>query len=152
MLAPISIGRIFRSRPWHHWRRDHRADHPSTHAGHLGPPSANYALATVAEGAGRWLHTSGIGPVRPDGTVPDDLADQAEAVWATLVGLIDEAGMAPTDVVSVTTYVVVGNDLGTVMAARDVALGRHRCASILVPVPALATPSWKMEIAVVAAR
>lgn len=104
----------------------------------------------VSEGPTRFLHTSGIGPVRPDGTVPDDLANQAAAVWATLIGLLDEADMAPTDVVSVTTYAVEGNDLATIMDARDQALGDHRCASILVPVTALATESWRMEIAIVA--
>ncbi len=128
----------------------HRELTPST----VGRPSANYALATLSEGAGRWLHTSGIGPVRPDGTVPDDLTDQAETVWATLLALLDEAGLAVGDIVSVTTYAVQGEDLsgdlGVIMSARDRALGGHRCASILVPVPALATPSWRMEIAVVA--
>lgn len=130
----------------------------------LGPPSANYALATLSERPARLLHTSGIGPVLPDGTVPDaeapdGMAAQAEAVWATLLGLLAAAELAVTDVVSVATYVVVepsGNPdrlserLGRVMGARDRALGGHRCASTLVPVPALATPSWQMEIAVVA--
>lgn len=117
----------------------------------LGPPSANYALATLSEGPTRFLHTSGIGPVRPDGTVPEGLADQTAAVWATLLGLLDEAELAVTDVVSVTTYAVLGSELGTIMAARDQALDGHRCASILVPVPALATDSWRLEIAIVAA-
>lgn len=97
------------------------------------------------------LHTSGIGPVRPDGSVPEDLVEQADAVWSTLQVLLAEAGLGPTDVVSIATYVVVGNELGPVMAARDRALGGHTCASTLVPVPALATPSWKMEVAIVAA-
>lgn len=124
----------------------------------LGPPSADYALATLTERPTRILHTSGIGPVRPDGTVPPDLADQAAAVWATLLGLLAEAELAVRDVVSVSTYVVVGDggsdDLGArleaVMAARDDALAGHRCASTLVPVPALASPAWMMEIAIVA--
>ena len=60
--------------------------------------------------------------------------------------------MAPSDVVSVTTYVVVGEDLATVMGARDAALGGHRAASTLVTVPALARPEWRMEIAVIAAN
>lgn len=126
----------------------HRELTPSS----VGAPSANYALATLSETPARLLHTSGIGPVRPDGTVPDDLADQAATVWATLLALLAEADMEPTDVVQVTTYAVQGNDLATIMAARDRALGGHRCASVLVPVPALATPSWRMEIAIVAAR
>ncbi|MEM7275045.1 MAG: RidA family protein [Actinomycetota bacterium] len=117
-----------------------------------GPPSANYALATISEQPSRLLHTSGIGPVRPDGSVPEGLADQAEAVWTTIGVLLAEAELAPADIVSVQTYVVVGNDLGPVMAARDRALGGHRCASTLVPVPALATDTWRLEVAVVAAR
>jgi len=47
--------------------------------------------------------------------------------------------------------VVVGEDLAAVMAARDEALGVHRAASTLVPVPALARPEWRMEVAVIAA-
>lgn len=116
-----------------------------------GPPSANYALAMVSEAPTRLLHTSGIGPVLPDGSVPDGLTEQAEAVWSTIAVLLAEADLEPTDVVSVQTYVVVGNDLGPVMAARDRAFGGHRCASTLVPVPALATDSWRLEVAIVAA-
>lgn len=120
----------------------------------VGAPSANYALATLTEGPGSILHTSGIGPVRPDGSVPDDLAEQARVVWATIGALLDEAGLGVTDIASVTTYVVQGDDLAsdlkTVMGVRDQAIGGHRCASTLVPVPALATPSWLLEIAVVA--
>lgn len=120
----------------------------------LGPPSGNYALATLARSPARILHTSGIGPISPDGTVPDGLVDQAAAIWATLLALLDEAEMLVTDVVSVNTYVVSGNDLANdladVMMARDQALAGHRCASVLVPVPALASPEWKMEIAIVA--
>jgi enamine deaminase RidA (YjgF/YER057c/UK114 family) len=58
--------------------------------------------------------------------------------------------MEPRDVVSVTTYVVAGQPLAPVMAARDAALGGHRVASTLVTVPALARPEWLMEIALVA--
>ena len=53
---------------------------------------------------------------------------------------------------SVTTYVTVGQDLGAVMAERDRFLGDHLAASTLVVVPELAQASWKVEIAVVAAR
>jgi enamine deaminase RidA (YjgF/YER057c/UK114 family) len=48
--------------------------------------------------------------------------------------------------------VVRGNDLATVMAARDAAMAGHRPASTLVVVPALARPAWRMEVAVVAAQ
>ena len=117
----------------------------------IAAPAAAYALAVLVEQPSRWLHTAGIVPTRADGTVPDALGDQAEVIWTTIGALLAEAGMTWTDVVSVTTYVVVGEDLSVVMAARDRALAGHRAASTLVTVPALARPEWRMEIAVVAA-
>ncbi|MGB9347002.1 MAG: Rid family hydrolase [Ilumatobacteraceae bacterium] len=117
----------------------------------IAAPAANYAHAVVTEGAARWLHTSGVVPVAPDGSTPDDLADQATVVWTNIGAMLREAEMTTDDLVSVTTYVVVGEELGPVMAARDAALGDHRAASTLVTVPALARPEWRMEIAVVAA-
>lgn len=117
----------------------------------IAPPAARYAHAVLTSGASRWLHTSGVVPTRADGTTPDDIGEQAETVWANIGAMLDEAGMRAADVVSVTTYAVVGEPLGPVMAARDRFLGDHRVASTLVTVPALAQPQWKMEIAVVAA-
>lgn len=118
----------------------------------IAPTAANYAHAILTEAPGRLLHTSGVVPIAPDGSVPPRLDDQAEVVWSNLLAILAEAGMGPTDVVSVTTYVVHGHDLGPVMAARDRALGGHRVASTLVTVPALARPEWLMEIALVAAH
>jgi enamine deaminase RidA (YjgF/YER057c/UK114 family) len=97
------------------------------------------------------LHVSGQVAVRPDGTLPDAVADQATVIWDNIGAILTEAGMQPDDVVSITTYVVAGSDLGPVMAARDKFFGEHRVASTLVTVPALARPDWLMEIAVVAA-
>ena len=117
----------------------------------IAPPAANYAHAVLSDNPSRWLHTSGVVPTGPDGTVPDDIGDQADVVWANIGALLDAAGMEPADIVSVTTYAVVGEPLGAVMTARDRFLGGHLAASTLVTVPALARPEWKMEIAIVAA-
>jgi 2-iminobutanoate/2-iminopropanoate deaminase len=126
----------------------HREIAPPT----IAAPAANYAHAVRTEGTTAWLHTSGVVPVRVDGSVPDDVGAQAEVVWANIAEMLAEARMDAADVVSVTTYVVVGEELGPVMAARDAALSGRRAASTLVNVPALARPEWKLEIAVVAAR
>lgn len=117
----------------------------------IAPPAANYSHAVLTTGASRWLHTSGVVPTRPDGTTPDDVGEQAQVVWASIGAIVAEAGMRPDDIVSITTYVVAGEELGPVMAARDGFLGGRRIASTLVTVPALARPQWKVEIAVVAA-
>jgi enamine deaminase RidA (YjgF/YER057c/UK114 family) len=116
----------------------------------IAPPAASYAHAVLSTGVGRMLHTSGVVPTRPDGTVPEGIAEQAAVVWANIAAMLREADMSPAAVVSVVTYAVAGQDLASLMAARDNFLGAHRAASTLVTVPALARPEWKVEIAVVA--
>ena len=117
----------------------------------LAPPAANYAHATLSEGPQQLLHTSGVVPVALDGSTPDDVGEQARLVWSNIGLILAEAQMSMTDIVSVVTYVVVGEDLGPVMKERDHALDGHLAASTLVTVPALAQPAWRVEIAVVAA-
>ena len=117
----------------------------------IAPPAANYAHAVLSEAPARLLHTAGVVPVAADGSVPADLAEQAAVVWANIGAILAEAGMGVSDVVSITTYVVAGEELGPVMAARDRALAGHVAASTLVTVPTLARPEWRVEIAVVAA-
>ena len=123
---------------------------PST----IAPPAANYAHAVLSTNGAELLHVSGQVAARLDGTIPDGVADQADVIWSNIAAILAEAGMAMTDIVSITTYVVVDfmADLPQVMAARDTALAGHRAASTLVTVPALARPAWKMEVAIVAAR
>lgn len=119
----------------------------------IAAPAANYAHAVLSSAGSRLLHTSGVVPIAPDGSVPDDLAAQVSTVWSNIGAMLDEAGMRPADVLSVTTYVVEAaiDGLGVVMAERDRFLGGHRAASTLLVVPRLAQLAWKMEIAVVAA-
>lgn len=118
----------------------------------IAAPAASYAHAVLTEAPTRWLHTSGVVPIAFDGSTPELLADQVALVWVNIAAMLREADMAPSDIVSVTTYVVVGEDLAQVMTARDAALAGHRAASTLVTVPALARPEWRMEIAIIAAR
>jgi 2-iminobutanoate/2-iminopropanoate deaminase len=123
---------------------------PST----IAPPAANYAHAVLSEHPGSILHLSGVVAARPDGSIPDDVSDQAAVIWSNIAAILAEADMGVGDIVSITTYVVVDfmACLPEVMAARDRALNGHRVASTLITVPALARAAWKMEVAVIAAR
>ena len=118
----------------------------------LAPPAAQYAHAVLSRGPAQLLHTSGVVPTRRDGSVPDTLDEQVALVWQNIAAIVRAAQMELTDLVSITTYVVVGEPLAPVMAARDTALQGHLVASTLITVPALAQPAWKVEIAAVAAR
>jgi enamine deaminase RidA (YjgF/YER057c/UK114 family) len=118
----------------------------------IAPPAANHAQAVVSTSTGpaRWLHTSGIVPIRPDGTVPVSLGDQALVVWQNLGAVLAAADMTPRDVVSVCTYVVPDQDLTEVVVARDRFFGDHRAASTLVVVNGLVREDWLLEVALVA--
>ena len=118
----------------------------------IAPPAANYAHAVLSTAPASILHISGTVGTRPDGTISDDVAEQARETWKSLAVICAEAGMTLDDIVQITTYAVVGEPLAGVMAARDAALGGRRVASVLITVPALARPHWKMEIAAVAVR
>ena len=117
----------------------------------IAAPAAAYSHAVLTPAGSRLLHTSGVVATRPDATIAADVAGQAESVWATIAAILAAADMTLKDVVSYTTYVVVGQPMTDVMAVRDRILGGHRAASTLIPVPALARPEWLIEIAVVAA-
>ena len=117
----------------------------------IAAPAANYAHAVLTESPSRWLHTSGVVPIAPDGTVAASIADQARQVWANIGAMLAEAAMSADDIVSVTTYAVVDQSLSGVMAARDEFMAGHRAASTLITVPALVRPEWKLEIAIIAA-
>lgn len=120
----------------------------------MAPPAAQYAHAVAVDGARRLVFTSGVVPTMPDGTVPAGVEGQARVVWANLLNILREAGLGVTDIASITTYVVVADDLNdrlaSVMAVRDEVMGGHRAASTLVTVPALARAEWQVEISLVA--
>ena len=118
----------------------------------IAPPAANYAHAVLVQQPVAWLHTSGVVPTAADGSIPQGIDAQADLVWSNIEAILAEARMTTADIVSITTYVVVGYPLAGVMAARDRAMGATRAASTLLTVPALARPEWLMEIAIVAAK
>lgn len=118
----------------------------------IAAPAARYAHGVVSSAGSRLLHSAGVVPIAPDGTVATDIGAQAAQVWSNIAAILAEGGFEATDIVSVTTYVVPGQDLAAVMAARTAYLGEHLAASTLVIVAALARPEWLVEVAVVAAR
>ncbi len=118
----------------------------------ISPPAANYSHAVLSTNPEKILHTSGVVPVTTDGSTPVAIRDQADLVWMNITEILREAHLELSNIVSITTYVVSGNDLGEVMKSRDQQLGDHKPASTLVVVPELAKEQWKMEISVVAVK
>lgn len=123
---------------------------------HMAPPAAKYAHAVKVDRADSFLFTSGVVPTMSDGTVPPSIEGQARVVWANLLELLKASDMGVSDIASITTYVVAGDQLrerlDAVMGVRDEVMGDHRAASTLVTVPALARAEWLMEISLIAAK
>ena len=123
---------------------------------HMAPPAAKYAHAVKVDNADSFVFTSGVVPTMADGTVPPSIEGQARVVWANLLEILKESGMGVGNIVSISTYVVAGDQLSerlnAVMGVRDEVMGDHRAASTLVTVPALVRAEWLMEISLIAAK
>lgn len=117
----------------------------------IHPPFANYCHATAVPAGARWLVLSGQLGIRPDGTVPAAVAEQAVACFDNLRAILAAGGMGLADLVRLTTYLTDAADLAAYMAVRDRHVGAPPPASTLLVVQALARPQFKIEIEALAA-
>lgn len=106
---------------------------------------------TVPDGT-ELIFLSGQLGVRPDGTVPTTMEEQADQVFGNIIALLKAHGLEATSIVKLTTFMVAGHDGDAVRAARLKHLGSHRPASTAVFVPQLVDPAWFVEIDAVAAK
>ena len=124
---------------------------------HSNPPAVHPPLGlyshTVSVPAGTELiFLSGQLGVRPDGSTPTTMAEQADQVFANIVALLRSHGLEANSIVKLTTFMVAGHDGDAVRAARLKHLGSHRPASTAVFVSQLVDPAWFVEVDAVAAK
>jgi enamine deaminase RidA (YjgF/YER057c/UK114 family) len=111
-----------------------------------------YGDAVEVPANARWLVTAGTPGLGADGTLPPDIAGQAEIAWAHVLAMLERAGMTIHDVVKVTQYLVRAADIPAYAKVRARILGVARPASMLLVAPALVRPDFLLEIEVHAAR
>lgn len=111
-----------------------------------------YSHGVVIPPGARVLHTAGQVGLRPDGSTPASIEEQAEQVWVNLIAILRDAGMAASDIVKLTAYVVGTENYAAYAAARVRHIGSHRPASTAICVPALLKPEWLLEVELIAAR
>ena len=117
----------------------------------IAPPFGHYDHGVEAVDVSRLLHVSGQVGVAPDGTVPDDVADQIECVWHNIEAVLADAGMTTANIVRTITYMLDADTVPLLAAARRERLGAdHRAASTTIVVAGLVRPAWKVEIDAVA--
>jgi 2-iminobutanoate/2-iminopropanoate deaminase len=100
----------------------------------------------------RWLFTAGTPGLALDGTLPGDIAGQAELAWTHVVTTLERAGMTVKDLVKVTHYLLRASDIPAYVKVRSRYLGDARPASMLLVVPALVRPEFLLEVEAIAAR
>ena len=97
------------------------------------------------------MQISGQVGARPDGTVPDDMVAQHEQTWLNIFAILEAAGMDKTDIVDVLAVVSDHAGVPVFREVRDRMLEGHVACSTLL-VCGLASPDWKVEIKIRAAR
>ena len=123
----------------------------------LNPPTVHvpggaYSHSALVPGGTELLFLSGQVGVRPDGSLPSSVGDQAEQVFANIGALLKAHGLDASALVKITMFVVAGRDMQAVRAARAKFMGEHRPASTAVFVSQLVDPAWHVEVEAVAAK
>src|SRR5688500_919135 len=115
-------------------------------------PLGLYSHTVSVPDGSEFIFLSGQLGVRPDGSAPGTMEEQADQVFANIIALLKAHGLEATSIVKLTTFMVAGHDGDAVRAARLKYLGFHRPASTAVFVSALVDPAWFVEVEAVAAK
>lgn len=89
---------------------------------------------------------SGTAPVWPDGSCPDDAAQQARRCWEIINDALTELGGRLADVVRTRMYLVSADDAEAVGEVHAELFGSARPAATMVVVARLLDPRWRVEI------
>lgn len=98
------------------------------------------------------LFLAGQVGLRPDGTLPATLAEQADETFANIVRILKAKDMTVANLVKLNLYVVFGQPASEVRAARLRHFGDHKPASTFIYVPQLVEAKYLIEVEGVAAR
>ncbi|MGY2685722.1 RidA family protein [Pseudomonas tolaasii] len=106
------------------------------HTADASQPAGHYAQAIRH---GDTLYISGQLPVSPDGrhNLTASFAEQAQVALQNLLAILKAAGGSPADLVKVTVYVAGVKHWPEFDRVYAAALGEHRPARAVVPVPEL---------------
>ena len=116
------------------------------------PPSFSaYSQAVEVLAHARTVHVSGQVGVDADGRIPEDPETQHVLAWRNVFAVLEAAGMAKTDIVDVFAIVTSQDGVKTFREVRDRMFDGHLACSTII-IAGLASPDWKIEIAVKAAK
>ena len=115
-------------------------------------PLGLYSHTVIVPSGTELLFLSGQVGVRPDGSVGENIAEQADQVFANIVSLLHAHGLEASNIIKLTTYMIADQNGQDVRTARLKHLGSHRPASTAIYVSQLVDPKWLVEVDAVAAK
>jgi enamine deaminase RidA (YjgF/YER057c/UK114 family) len=119
----------------------------------VAPPLGAYSHVVRVKSDSDVFFISGQVGIAPDGSLPPDLAGQAENVFRNIVAILEDQGMTVANLAKVNLYIVSGQSAVDVRAMRTKVWGADlKAASTLVYVPQLVDPKYLLEIEAVAAK
>jgi 2-iminobutanoate/2-iminopropanoate deaminase len=118
----------------------------------IAPPAATYVHGLEVSPNARLLFVAGQTGVRPDGSIPKTIEEQAHQTWRNVSAILVEGGMGIGDLVKVTSFVVGGDNLKKYGAVRDQYLGEHRPTTTLLVISGLARSEYLVEVEAIAAK
>lgn len=108
------------------------------------PPSYSHGV-TIGPNAKRLVISGQIG-VRPDGSVAEGMKAQTGQAIDNLFNVVAAAGMTPTDIIKIVTYVTKAENIADMRAVRSEKFGTHAPTSTLLVIAGLADPRFLVEI------
>jgi 2-iminobutanoate/2-iminopropanoate deaminase len=114
------------------------------------PSLPTYAQCVEVTGSSRLVYVSGQVPVREDGSVPSDFADQARVVWDNVRQQLAAADMTFDNLVKATIFLSDRKYTADYRRTRDEALGGRRVGLTTI-ITGIFDEGWLLEIEAVAA-
>lgn len=115
-------------------------------------PAGPYSHTAVVPPGTTLIFVAGQVGMRPDGSVPEAFAEQADVTFRNLRACLAAHGLGVEAVVRLGVFLLPGQDFQVLRAARERHFGSHRPASTTVYVPQLASPKFLLEVEAVAAK
>ena len=116
------------------------------------PPQAKYSHGVEIPPGARFLYVAGQVGMDQQGKTPEDFESEADNAFANVVRVLADAGMEPSDIVKLNTYMTRPEDIATLGKVRVKHFGDHAPAATLIYVAGLAAPIWHLEVEAVAAK
>lgn len=115
-------------------------------------PFGQYNHGLLVPPGASLLVTSGQLGIRPDDSIPEDVAGQAELCFEAIKAILGEAGMTFADVIRVSAFVTKREDFAAYMTVRDRYTLEPKPVSTLIVVGGFTRPEFLFEVEVTAAK